>query len=640
MSKRLQVPAKVILISGLETYAMCTDRFGVATQLNLPAWLRFFLIWLALFMLYNWIYCRKAWKKTQRGSKRLILLFAGFVSLYQLVFWSFRNTHDFSFLFSSFRSCASSGITWAGLTCIIVSLLLLVNCGIEGIERGRKGHKDEKNLCRLCGYRSFRATLNRHPFIWGFLGAFLSYVPFLYFLFPGSYGWDTMFQLQQWFGTTAYHASTPLMTTILYGVLFDTGQFLFYTNQGGMFMIFLGQACCMAGAVGLVMSTAMKCGMSGKFRLITFLFLVLNPIFPSFVAFCNKDTPYLAAVMALTCFSIRVFVRRWGAQVPQTGNGTYYYPIWDCIGFGLSLFLTMTLRLNGPLAGWAVVISICVVYLRRIWLEAEARKVLVRLLISCVVLPVTVYLLFTQWFSPKLIINGGKASAIDSLRDLLFLQTARAVRDYPEDIKEKEKETLSQMWDYSQLPEYVSDIAVDTVRNNRIGWSQDYLKVWWDIGRRVPQAYMDASLAMSGKYLYLFSPIDRFTGYTMDDRTEGPLVGVNVLMEEQSRRRSFFSELMTRYAYTFPMILVSNAAPYLWLGIYLILLASGRCKSEHWIVNAVSLSMILSSLFSPAAAIRYALPVIGCIPIQFMAIRITKKQSEISDRSLITDEPQ
>ena len=615
----------LICVSGLEAYAICAREVGLASQMSLPAWLHSLPLWIAVFLLLNGaLLALHLWKHFSGKTLLGMLLFAGAVSAYQLVFYSFRITHHLTLLTASWRRGLSSLLTWAGLTCLLVLPLAAVNRLIdreaEASPRPASGARSD----RASGARTLAARIEKHPFAFAFLGAFLTYLPFLYFLYPGSYGWDTLFQLQQWLGMIPYYTSTPLLTTILYGLLYDLGEFLFYTNQAGLFMIFLGQACAMAAAVGLVYSTARLCSMSTRFRRFAFLFLVLLPVFPSFVAFCNKDTPYLAAIMALACFSARLFLRPRGQEGTENEEKKNHAARFrDVLGFGISLFLTMTLRLNGPLAGWSAVIAVSALLLIRFLREKENRTRILRLAGGCLALPLVVYLMFTGWVTPQFSPFGGKPSARESILSLLFLQTARAVRDYPEAVTGEEQQVLSQIWDYGNLPTYASYDLVDPVRNNRIGWSQDYMKVWRSLGARVPQAYVDAALGMSGKYLYLFEPINRFTGYTMDDHTEGKLAGMNVILPEQYRRRSAFSGFMTEWVYLFPLRLLNNAAPYLWLAVYLTLRAIRRCGAAHWAVGAIVLSMTVSALLSPSAEIRYALPVIGCWPLELMAVSLT-----------------
>lgn len=529
-------------------------------------------------------------KRMNMSGKSGQIIFGLLISLFQIAYINIQKNGSLNW-FYEYKYVLGTSI----IICLIALCSILASVELEKIIS-----------CSINRPRKQLGIFGKRPYIETVL-VMIIWLPFLICVYPGSYGWDTMFQLRQYNGIVPYSTSTPFLLTQLYGVIFSTFRNVFGTNQLGMYGIYIFQYVGMAIAIGHSIRTLNKMGLHEILKVIIFLSYVCIPVFPAFVAFCNKDTPFCIAFMFAISYAMRICSDEKNIHLP--GN---------LVGMGLSLLFVTTFRLNGPMASSSLgFMVIC-------YILSKYKKIYLKNAIIIAAIPILGCLCINVVSNniAGLSTNGKKISAASlTVKSLAYLQTANYVREYPNDVSAEERNVLENMWNYDELAGYYSDSCVDLVRNSRICDDEEYWKIWLSMGRKHPGAYVKATMMMTGKYLYLFEPVDNYVGFTMDDSEDGILDGINILSKETYERREKFVSWYTRLVYETPIKYISTTAIYIYLVISMTILMRIKKKKVFLIVAIPLIVMTISALLSPAASTRYALPVICGAPMMFSFCR-------------------
>jgi hypothetical protein len=128
---------------------------------------------------------------------------------------------------------------------------------------------------------------------------------YLLFFYPGSGTADTLYQLSQWLGVIPMNSRHPVPATLLMGSFLSIGSFLGDQNIG-IFLYHLMQI--LFQSFVFAQCTETICGLTSSrtLRWSAFLWLLLNPLFPSWGITCVKDTLYSAGVLWLICCLVRI----------------------------------------------------------------------------------------------------------------------------------------------------------------------------------------------------------------------------------------------------------------------------------------------------------------------------------------------
>ena len=108
------------------------------------------------------------------------------------------------------------------------------------------------------------------------------------------------------------------------------------------------------------------------------------------------------------------------------------------------------------------------------------------------------------WVYPMLNVQKGSTREMLSLP---FQQTARYLRDNPQDVTEDEKKIISAVLDYEKIPELynpnIADYARNTFRENSTSEElKKYFIVWFKMFCRHPETYFKATLNNTYNYYY------------------------------------------------------------------------------------------------------------------------------------------
>lgn len=117
---------------------------------------------------------------------------------------------------------------------------------------------------------------------------FLTYIPFFLNYYPGNIVTDSIGSILQITGRANYTNFQPLLYTFILGGIWNLGKAIFGSSVAGIALYSIFQMICTSITFSFVLYYMAKKNISLKWRIITFLFLILNPLNGWFVVRCEK----------------------------------------------------------------------------------------------------------------------------------------------------------------------------------------------------------------------------------------------------------------------------------------------------------------------------------------------------------------
>lgn len=381
------------------------------------------------------------------------------------------------------------------LVFVVASLLMHFDGWIMRLAaRAKRG--DEGRLARLLPAWRARSIL-----LFSAIMA-LCWLPWLIANLPGSTYWDTYYQMYQVYPenhpisvipweeiarqtyTDAYLVDHhPVLTTLVYGAFALVSDALTGDWMAGVLCFTLLQ-----GSAHIIVFTAAiaylrRIGCPNAVALGAYLYFCLMP-FVSTWALCMVKDSFFGVFFVLYFLSLAEVVRTQGDALSRRRL------VAGLIACALMLCLTKK-------TGLFVVVPTAVVmaWSYRAHARAALAQGVVCLIVMCLVLPFLV-------FPAAQIAPGGAQEALGPF----FQQTARVVKDHPDDVSPEEEAIIARVLDYDRLAsEYRFDFE-DSVkyRFDLDATPEDilaYLGVYAAQGLRHPDSYFGALMGLAGFYV-------------------------------------------------------------------------------------------------------------------------------------------
>lgn len=534
--------------------------------------------------------------------------------------FAFEEVGDLSPLFTSgpihFLMFLLNATGWSILAVHCVALLYHL------LEKAPQKNGPEAETTFSGPFRWYRRLLFRNPFWTVFLTLTILYIPHAVLSYPAIFmgdTWQVIVQAYSELKQPGYLFITP-ETVLIPGIYINQAHSVAITLILHTFLVFgdaltgslnTGMALfCGLQALFVIASFAYSASLliqrgsfSPRFAWVILLFGFASPIVHTSVFLLTKDVPYAAAVLFLFANLFRVLT---GDRSPR---------VW--IGLALSSLGVFFFRNEAPYV-------LLLFFLLAAFICKETRK---SFFIAAGSVALT-WLLVIRLLFPALGFTPG------SVRDPLsipFQQTARYLRDCPDDVTEEEHAAIAAILDYDNLAdEYDPDLA-DPVKHTyrESSTTQDlmnYFSAWASMGLRHPDVYLQAF--MNNNYqrfypgktrLYLYDYGWSNTNYNYTNQKIEPLNRSFSQIRELGVTRSQHDHLMS-LAENVPILdVLSTPAFYTWVVILAFCYAIRR-KDRHMIAWAVLPSiLLLFNMFTPCNGYfaRYTLPVIFASPFFF-----------------------
>lgn len=322
----------------------------------------------------------------------------------------------------------------------------------EIIEKWNKENKE---------YKYF--TANKKSF-WIIFGVFLiSYIPFFLYYYPGNFQYDATRALDQIVGNIPYKDWAPIIYTLFLKIFWNLGKFVNNMNFG--FAIYtLIQMICTALVLSYIIYYMAKKKVPTKYRFITFILLLVNPIIPMYTVRIEKSI-YFALLLALISIQIIEII---------TNKNEYFTQKIHYFTFPIEILIMSLLRNNGIYIAILLFIILLILY-KKYW-----KNLLLLLLVPIIIF----YIIKGPIYKIFNIIPGDAQEALS----IPVQQFARIIKYEKDNLSEQEYNEIHKylnMTDEEITEKYVptlsdnikSNFNEEAFANDKIGLIELYIKL-------------------------------------------------------------------------------------------------------------------------------------------------------------------
>jgi len=431
-------------------------------------------------------------KGTNKKLRLPVLLFSLGLSFCFILGESFRLYDDLRLIISAGSIHLSFFIFMIGYIPLFYAIAELAICYADKYIAGseRLPIRNQKQN-PLAGFGlMFRSALDKHPILVPMMVCIVAWSPYIIMHFPGSATWDASWQIEEFMGARPWSQHHPLVSSIFFGVLFQIGTSIYGENTNlGLFLITMFQTLMLSGCFAFVLYKMKAWGIPFLFRIITLLFFAFNPWIAIQSQSIVKD---VTAIPFITMFSLYLLELVREINLGETVKKSTWIPL---VTFAILAALWRHPNL------YIALLSLLPILL----LKQAAKQRL--LLLACTIGIVLCHFAVTTSLAAFLDARPGQASEAMSIP---FQQTARFIRDFPDEVTAEERQAIDQVLVFDRLAEVYNSRLSDPVKNQHRYNDADlpeYLRHWFAMGLRRPQVYIEATLSNSFSY---FAPVRHF----------------------------------------------------------------------------------------------------------------------------------
>ncbi len=520
-------------------------------------------------------------------------------ALFILLCDSYYKTNSWDNVFGSTTAVVTSLLKGAGIATLAFFVFDLVNR--VSIERVAEGDKlDVKKFIRLA------------------LIMFVCWVPYMVILAPGAMGTDTRDQFAQFLGdsefswtlstvvreagTTIVNNHHPVFHTFLLGIFIKFGE-LIGSYFAAMELYCVLQCLVFSASLTYCVVKLRQYGMSKNLSRLVYLFFTFCPLFPLWGMATFKDTPFTIGLLIVTMLLYDAF------KNPEAFKTKKY------IVLMLALFYLMIIRNNGFYLILAL-LPFAIIHFRK------DKKFLLKIT-SVLLIPLIVFKVgYTGIAFDVLGISDGSPREMLSVP---FQQTARYILEYGDEITEEEEEAiLSVLGDGETTTlEDIADNYVpcrsDDVKRmyNKYADTDDlinYFKTWFSQLTKHPGVYVEAFLNLNFSWFSFYSDYDviYYDGIT-DETIPTYLEGLDN-PESLDGARNALHQLVYGIS-ELPLInCIFEFSFYTWAYVIIFIAMLIRKKYKELLACFPIFANYLVCFLGPVAYMRYAIPMVVCIP--------------------------
>lgn len=440
---------------------------------------------LLILVIFFYLLYKRYYNKNKKNSFIFIILAALF-SLFMLFGYSYSVTNSWDLIFGSIPLFILSIFIFIGY---YVFFKVVINLIYDFLAKIKLEEKTAKN--KILNY-----LFNDHPFRSTFIILFICWLPYIIAFYPGILSPDPSNQIKQFFNLdTQYREYVvmidenvpitnhhPVLHTVILGTLTYLGRALGSANAG-IFMYSIMQIILLLSLLSYTIYYMKKLNTPYLIRIISLIIYAFVPIYPLYAMSTLKDVIFAILVI--------FYIMKLYECIKYAGSDYYNK---KNIFILIILMLLITLFRNNGI--YLILMSFPFLLIID---HKNIKKIIFTLLI-----PVLGYYSFTNVLLPYLKVTPG------SIREVLsipFQQTARYVKEYPEEVSEEEKKIIDKILTYDTLAERYKPEISDPVKNayNKYATKDDlkaYFKVWFIDFFKHPNVYLEATINNTYGYFY------------------------------------------------------------------------------------------------------------------------------------------
>lgn len=415
-----------------------------------------------------WLYGRTLFTGSRRGAGEYVL--AGFLALCLMFSRAVLATDSVSVLWANATQLLKAVVIWTGFVPLWLAVIRAVDLGLDWLSKQKP-------------------FAFRRPLLTPMLIMLAVWTPQALIRYPGAVIFDTVHQLQEYFGDLPFTAMNPPVHTALIGLFVQLGDWLGCAHCG-FFLVTVVQMIALAWTAAWLLCVLQR--MKTPAPLIWGI-LACTALLPTYSAYATTVLKDTACTIAVYLFMIQtaLLVIRPEIFWEHRGRGLW---LWAASGAMAVLMRKNGVGMVAPAMAAAGIYALC----RREWSRARRWAPLISGALAMAVAFGTLEMVTSQ-----MTVGGG------SLREVLsipFQQTARVLRE--NEIPEEEKAIINEVLDVSVIPQaytsHISDDVKNTFREDATaGELLAYARVWFSHLFRYPSDSLDA---LAGMTHTIFSP--------------------------------------------------------------------------------------------------------------------------------------
>lgn len=535
------------------------------------------------------VFYYKFWDDLKKVKHWTINLLAFLFALFMLIGVSYSKYSGTKFITYSVQQAMIAGIVFVGyyilfMFCVKYIFYLL----------------DRKHIWNIGEKQSLNAMVNKHYLLFAFLVIVICWLPYLVVHFPGSVPYDGYRQLNMYYGIEKISNHHPWIVTLIFGGLFQIGRNI--SDNFGVFLIVFVFYTIQAYCYAFVCNKIKRWNAPKWLRTGSVLFFAIVPVFGAYSQAVMKDGIFSAIFAVFITLYIECILKNdlkfSNKSVFKRYSALLLVEIMVCFTRNNGVYMVLAADL-----------------LLLIFVIKKRKKAAMFLMVS---------LCLSYYFIGN-IVAGALGIADGSIKEMLsipFQQTARYLRDYPDEVSKEEEEAIRKVLDYDNLDERylpeISDHVKDSYRNAATKRELlSYFKAWFTMFLKHPEVYISATLNNTYGYYYPFYNCSSLGAYQFYIQGEPLATGefdIHFVFSENIRK------VIDKYAEawrTLPgLAQLVNPGTYTWVILLFVGYLIYRKQWKRAIVLIPAALNIAVCIISPVNGyLRYALPLISCMPI-------------------------
>lgn len=395
--------------------------------------------------------------------------------------------------------------------------------------------------------------------------------------YPGVVDPDCTVVLNQIFGISQYTNQHSVYVTYLLKLCIYLGKMLFGTTEAGLFIFAILEIIFISFVFSFALYTLRKVGINIYAWSMIAIWIIFVPFNISYSFFISKDEIFAGAMLLLTTCIVRIF------------NDKIKHSMRDRVLLCLSFLAICILRGNGLYIG-IVWMLFAVIYLVKIKEQKLAVMICFTLLVS---------LILTKPVLRMMNVQSNK-DCLESLA-IPIQQISKVIRD-EYDLTQDEADLISNVSDISKIGEVYRadwvDFEKDLIRTcDGIDYleshKREFIKLYFDLGKRHPKAYISAWYYEIQSYLIPRDAKFVFVKGISEDSKE--LVQGTVLSQSLL---NLFDKYCASFLYAPVVKVFTCIGMYMWMNILLFASAIIKKDRSRLLVTLPTLLLLVTLLIA------------------------------------------
>ena len=536
------------------------------------------------------IFYQKVWYIFLTCSKIITHILSGIFASFMLIGLSYSKLVTWDFIFGNIRQFIIACIFFGGYFLLFdICLSLLYRFCLSNMDKYTAQIKKRVPL-----------FIEQHYAIFAFVFISICWLPYLLFNLPGSVPHDGYRQINMFYNIEPLSNHHPWVLTEFFGFIMELGRTV--SDNFGAFLIVLVLFVIEAFCYAIICNKIKAWSASFAFNALVLIFFALLPVFGAYAQAIIKDGIFTAVFSLFFVYYIDLCL----AYIRKKEINDFYKKL--IILFFIEMCVCLT-RNNG----FHMIIPADLLLL---FFTVKKKRRYILLLSFCVLIS---YYLVDNKLATYLGVEPGSQREMLSIP---FQQTARYLKEYPDDVSDAEEKAINNVLSYSTIAEKYTPEISDPVKSTYKDEATNeelisYFKAWFTMFLKHPDVYFEATFNNTYGYYYPFHNCDALGAYQFYIKGEPIATGefdIHYIIPKNVQSIIVtYAELWRKIPGLSQLI---NPATYTWILLIGIGYLCYQKKYKGIVALVAPFLNILVCIASPVnGLLRYSFPLIGCTPI-------------------------